>query len=97
FIADLESNGKVENFRTYEQQLIEDYKKRKIENIVVNFLNSKERDVQKMMEELRETDEIGIKEERSAHEILAEMSQLPFIEKNENGVNTGLLELDKII
>lgn len=27
FIADLESNGRVENFRTYEQQLIEDYKK----------------------------------------------------------------------
>lgn len=97
FVADLESNGKVENFRTYEQQLIEEYKKREIENIVVNFLNSKERDVQKMMEELRETDEIGIREEKSAHEILLEMHDLPFVEKNENGVSTGLLDLDKII
>lgn len=97
FIADLESNGKVENFRTYEQQLIEDYKKRKIENIVVNFLNSEKRDVQKMMEELRETDEIGIREEKSAHEILLEMHDLPFVEKNENGISTGLLDLDKII
>ena len=97
FIADLESNGKVENFKTYERQLIEDYKKRRIEDIVVNFLNSKERDVQKMMEELRETDEIGIREEKSAHEILLEMHDLPFIEKNESGVSTGLSDLDKII
>lgn len=97
FIADLESNGRVENFRTYEQQLIEDYKKRRIEEIVVNFLNSKERDLTKFMEELRETDEIGIREEKSAHEILMEMHDLPFIEKNENGVSTGLSDLDKII
>src|SRR5690606_29165407 len=60
FIADLETKGKVGNFKTYEQQLIEDYKKRRIEEIVVNFLNSEKRDVQKMMEELKETDEIGI-------------------------------------
>ena len=97
FIADLESNGKVENFKTYERQLIEEYKKRKIENIVVNFLNSKERDLPKLMEELRETDEIGIREERSAHEILLEMHDLPFVEKNESGVSTGLSDLDKII
>ena len=97
FIADLESNGKVENFKTYERQLIEDYKKRRIEDIVVSFLNSKERDVQKMMEELRETDEIGIREEKSAHEILLEMHDLPFVEKNESGVSTGLSDLDKII
>lgn len=97
FIADLESNGKVENFRTYEQQLIEDYKKRKIENIVVNFLNSKERDVQKMIEELRETDEIGIREEKSAHDVLLELHDLPYIDKNEAGITSGLTDLDKII
>src|SRR5690554_2085786 len=97
FIADLESNGKVENFKTYERQLIEDYKNRRIEEIVVNFLNSKERDLTKFMEELRETDEIGIREEKSAHEILLEMHDLPFVEKNENGVSTGLTDLDKII
>ena len=97
FIADLESNGRVENFRTYEQQLVEEYKKRRIEEIVVNFLNSKERDLTKFMEELRETDEIGIREEKSAHEILMEMHDLPFIEKSESGVSTGLSDLDKII
>lgn len=72
-------------------------KKRRIEEIVVNFLNSKERDLTKFMEELRETDEIGIREEKSAHEILLEMHDLPFVEKNENGVSTGLTDLDKII
>src|SRR5690606_31556884 len=97
FIADLESNGKVENFKTYERQLIEEYKKRKIENIVVNFLNSKERDVQKMMEELRETDEIGIREEKSAHDVLLELHDLPYIENNEAGITSGLTDLDKII
>ena len=97
FIADLESNGKVENFKTYERQLIEEYKKRRIEEIVVNFLNSKERDMSKLMEELRETDEIGIKEERSAHEILLEMHDLPYIENNEAGITSGLTDLDKII
>ena len=97
FIADLEAKGKVENFRTYEQQLIEDYKKRRIEEIVVNFLNSEKRDVQRMMEELRETDEIGIKEEKSAHDVLLELYNLPYIKKNETGVTSGLTDLDKII
>lgn len=97
FIADIEAKGKVENFKTYERQLIEDYKKRNVENIVVNFLNSKERDTERLIEELRKNDEIGIREEKSAHEILLEMHDLPFVEKNENGVSTGLLDLDKII
>src|SRR5690606_6770617 len=97
FIADLESNGKVENFRTYEQQLIEDYKKRKIENIVVNFLNSKERDLQKLMEEVRVTDEIGIREEKSAQDVVLELHELPYIENNKAGITSGLTDLDKII
>src|SRR5690606_32031321 len=97
FIADWESNGKVENFRTYEQQLIEEYKIRKIQNSVVNFLNSKDRDVQKMMKELRETEEIGIREEKSAHDVLLELHDLPYIENNKAGITSGLTDLDKII
>lgn len=97
FIADLESNGKVENFRTYEQQLIEDYKKRNVEKIVVDFLNSKKRDTERLIEELRKNDEIGIREEKSAHDVLLELHDLPYIEKSEVGITSGLTDLDKII
>lgn len=97
FIAELETNGKVENFRTYERQLIEEYKKKNIENIVVNFLNSKEKDSEHLIEQLRKNDEIGIQEEKSAHDVLLELHDLPYIEKNEVGITSGLTDLDKVI
>lgn len=97
FIAELETNGKVENFRTYERQLIEEYKKKNIENIVVNFLNSKEKDSEHLIEQLRKNDEIGIQEEKSAHDVLLELHDLPYIEKSEVGITSGLTDLDKVI
>ena len=95
FFAELEASGKVENFETYERQLIDKYKKRQSKVLANNFLNSN-RTIGELIGDLQELEELGIEEEQSTKEVLKEMYNLPYIEADKTGIPSGLSDLDTI-
>lgn len=96
FIAEIEASGKVENFTTYEKQLIEKYKKRQSKILVNNFLHQKT-ETSELIKQLQELDEIGLTEEQDTKQLLDDMYELPYKKMEDVGVKSGLTDLDAII
>src|SRR5690625_5429665 len=63
FITELENEGKVENFETYERQLIEQYKERQ-SKILAKRYGAGQENMTDFIEQLEELNELGIKEEK---------------------------------
>lgn len=96
FITEIENEGKVENFETYERQLIEQYKERQ-SRVLAKRYSAGQDDMGDFLEKLEELNELGIKEEKSTHEVLEELYNLPYIEQTEVGIKSGMKDLDNII
>src|SRR5690625_2967947 len=96
FITELENEGKVENFETYERQLIEQYKERQ-SKILAKRYGAGQENMTDFIEQLEELNELGIKVEKSTHYVLEEMYNLPYIEQTEIEIKSGMSDLDAII
>ncbi len=98
FITQLESQGNIHNFDSYERQFIEKYKQRQATQITRNWLSDNERDTEDLVTNLQRLDELDLSEEKSKDEVLQDMFNLPYLEDVEDvGVPTGLSDLDKIL
>lgn len=96
FITDLETNGDVDNFETYERELIEKYQKRRSEQIVKQWLSKKNRDNQALITELQKLEDLIHEDEPDKNETLQQMYELPYLENNEVGIPSGLSDLDNL-
>src|SRR5690625_1602085 len=96
FITDLETNGDVDNFETYERELIEKYQKRRSEQIVKQWLSKKNRDNQALITELQKLEDLIHEVEPDKNETLQQMYELPYLENNEVGIPSGLSDLDNL-
>lgn len=96
FIAEIESTGNIENFETYEKLLIDRYKKRQSRILANNYLHSGQ-DMTDLIDNLENLNEVGIEEEKDTKELLQEMYNLPFEDGHEQGIKSGLSDLDRII
>src|SRR5699024_8162727 len=96
FITEIESQGKVSHFETYEKKLIEQYKNRHSKELARNFSES-DKEIAELMDELEVLNELGIKEEVNVMQLLDEMYELPYQEQQETETRTGLKALDDIL
>lgn len=97
FIMSLEVSGDLENFDSYEQQLIDEYKQRESERITKEWLSKKDKDNQDLISQLQELDDLGFTDETSKDEVLKELMTEPDLEVNHSGVTTGLKDLDMLL
>src|SRR5690625_4571468 len=95
-ITDLETSGNLNNFESYEKQLIDQYKNNEAKSVTKNWLSSKD-SIESLLNKLQQVDELGISEEQDKNELLLEMAQEIHIEQDNNGITTGLYDLDAII
>src|SRR5690625_122991 len=96
FITQLETTGIVENFETYERQLIEQYQKRKSDEITKSWLSQKDRNNQDLITELQALDELVHDDEIDKNTMLKDMYDLPYKVAVESGVPSGLRDLDAL-
>lgn len=97
FIMNLETSGELENFDSYEQQLIDEYKQRESERITKEWLSKKDKDNQELISELQELDDLGFTDETDKNEVLKELMNEPELEVSYAGVTTGLRDLDMLL
>src|SRR5690625_910123 len=96
FITSLETLGNIENFETYEKKLLENYKQRESENRVKDWLSGDERNANELVDSLQKLSELDATEEVSKNEILKELHDLPYQQKEDNGIMSGLKDLDDL-
>lgn len=96
FINDIETNGITENFDSYEKALIDDYRHKESEQQVKQWLNGKGRDTNELIANLQRLDELGVTDLEDKDDLLNTMADLPYLEPKENGIMSGLSDLDSI-
>lgn len=97
FITKLQTTGDVEHFESYEREFINQYKTRESERIISDWLSSKNKDNQDLVNELQKLDELGIIDESNKNETLKKMHDLPFVENaTDSGIPSGFKTLDDL-
>lgn len=96
YIMQLETNGQVENFETYEREVIDQFKERESERIATNWLSQKKKDNQQLISDLQQLDDVGFTDEPDKNATLLKMMNAPYQEINDVGVKSGLLALDQL-
>lgn len=97
FIENIEQDGDVEHFESYEQKLIESHKKNATENEVKLWLSKKESDPHSLMDKLQKIDELGYTDEPNKNEALMRLHDEAFQESKTVGISTGLTDLDNLL
>lgn len=97
FITELKATGNVDHFESYEKQFIEQFKKRESKNVVTNWL-SKDEKIESLISMLQKIDEEGITDEVDIKELIMEIGESPFSEREtKRGIPSGLSDLDKYL
>lgn len=96
FITSLETQGTLENFETYEKSMIELYKQRESESTVKQWLSGKDKNAHELIDGLQKLSELDVVEEVDKNDVLNAMYDLPYQEAPDNGVMSGLRDLDEI-
>lgn len=96
FITQLEFTGVVENFETYERQLIEDYQERESIRITKAWLSNKNQNNQDLITSLQELDELAYDDEMNKNELLEDMYDLPYLDAEDTGIPSGFKSLDNL-
>lgn len=96
FLLNLETSGSVNQFETYQKQIIERYKKREAKRLASKYLNEG-KDPADLVRDLQEVEEIGTEEETSASEVLESLSDLPYTDFVDESMKTNIRDLDKLI
>lgn len=98
FIENIEQNGDIENFDSYEKKITEAFKERASEKIVKEWLSKEERDTHYLLDRLQKMDEFGIEDEIDKNELLLNLHDEAFQEGNDRiGISTGLNDLNATI
>lgn len=97
FITQIESRGNIDHFETYEKQLIEQYQNRASEKLANQWLQAKNKNVSRFIEELQKVEELTHEDEIDKNEVLDEMYNLPFVEGTDSGIPSGLKDLDLVL
>ena len=97
FIENIEQDGDVEHFESYERKLIESHKKNATENEVKLWLSKKESDPHSLMDKLQKIDELGYTDEPNKNEALMRLHDEAFQESKTVGISTGLTDLDNLL
>lgn len=98
FIDNIEQNGDIENFDSYERKITDDFKDRASETIVKEWLSKEERDTHFLLDRLQKMDEFGIEDEVDKNDLLLGLHDEAFVEGTDNiGISTGLSDLDATV
>lgn len=96
FISSLESQGIVDNFESYERKFVEQYKKRESKKKVKEWLSKQDGDADKLVDVLQSLSELDVVDEVSKNDILKELHDLPYKQTTDNGIMSGLTDLDNL-
>lgn len=98
YITGIETEGNLENFESYELDLIGIYKDREAERISKNFISNKDRDIQELIREMQKLDDEGVADESNTFSILGDMLNEPYEpeSKNMTGIPSGLKAVDNL-
>lgn len=96
FITSLETNGNPINFDSYEKQFIEQFKDKESKRQVKLWMSKDDAPEYELIEELEKISELGISEEETKDDVLDDMFDDPYIERDKAGITSGLSDLDDI-
>src|SRR5699024_4670222 len=77
FIMGIETSGDVDNFESYERDLIDKFKQSQSEKITKDWLSKSKKDNQQLISDLQQLDELGYTDESDKNVALMEMMNEP--------------------
>jgi replicative DNA helicase len=98
YVLDLQSKGNSNNYETYETTLLEQYRSNETERALNEWLSSKERDTQQLLDRIETIQDAGTVEESDRITLLVDLlEELNRPQSSHiNGIPSGLTELDKM-
>jgi len=98
YVMGIQTKGKMENYPTYEQTLLEQYKERATNETLQAFLTDTEKDIPTLLSKLQTIESEGVSDESKIYDVLADMLNLPYekVEQDITGISSGLKELDML-
>lgn len=98
FIDNIEQEGDVDNFESYQKKLTESFKKRASQKIVKEWLSKEEKDTNILLDRLQKMDEYGVEEDTDKNSTLMQLHDEAYQEdKGLVGISSGLKTLDQLI
>lgn len=98
YIHTIETKGNVENFETYENKVLEDFKKRETDRLLKVYLSKEDKDIQRLLTEIEQLNDEGITDEPSKFDVLKKLHDESTQEKTSaiTGIPSGLKDLDRL-